>query len=95
MISLVGLILMSASSESIRLVRLTIVNKSGLDVEINLTGEEGENFYYLRVPEGDRSFPTEMMFTIIPDTYASLPYYVVLGIPSMVMVAIRKAKHWI
>lgn len=80
-ISLIVLITMSTGSESIRLARLTIVNKSGLDIEISLTGEEEENFYYLRVPEGDRTFPTKRVFTIIPDTYASQLYYVELWDP--------------
>ena len=73
--------LMTASPKSIKLVRLTIVNKSGLPLEIKLSGENVENFYYLRVPAGDRTLPTEEVFTIARDTYQVQPYYIELWDP--------------
>lgn len=72
---------MAASLKSIKLVRLTIVNKSGLPLEIKLTGENVENFYYLRIPTGDRTLPTEEIFTIARDTYQVQPYYIELWDP--------------
>lgn len=74
-------ILLSASALPIRLVRLTIVNKSGLPLEIRLTGEDTDASYYLRVEEGDRQFPAEGVFTIVPGTYQMQPYYIELWDP--------------
>ena len=74
-------VLLSASTLPIRLVRLTIVNKSGLPIEIRLTGEDVDTSYYLRVEEGDRQFPAEGVFTIVPGTYQMQPYYIELWDP--------------
>lgn len=72
-----------------RLVKLIIVNKSGLPVEVRLTGlgifdptgiEEG-NSYYFRIPEGNKIAPTERSFTIVPDYYTVQPYYISLWDP--------------
>lgn len=82
LVVLLTFLLVSADSWSIRLVRLTIVNKSGLPLEIRLTNEEDENlFYYLRLEEGDRILPSEQVFTIIPGTYTIEPYYIELWDP--------------
>jgi len=81
MVSLLSLLLVSANVLPIRLVRLTIVNKSGLPLEIRLTGENTETSYYLRIEEGDRLLPTEKVFTIIPGTYKMQPYYIELWDP--------------
>jgi len=59
-----------------KLVRLTIINKSTFDLEIGLTGQEYEQMYTLRVPEGDKDSPEEKVFTIVPDVYRFIPYYV-------------------
>lgn len=81
-ISLLALLLISANGLPIRLVRLTIVNKSGFPLEIRLTNEEDSNsFYYLRLDEGDRSNPIEKIFTIIPGRYLMQPYYIELWDP--------------
>lgn len=64
-----------------QLIQLTIVNKSGLPLEIGLTGTFEEKFYYLRIPKGDRLFPMEKTFTIVPDEYAIQPYYTELWDP--------------
>lgn len=58
------------------LVRLTVVNKSGMPVEIRLSGQEAENFYYLRIGEGSRLAPTEKVFTVAPDAYAATVYFI-------------------
>ncbi len=76
---------MVAANGSVRLIRLTIVNKSGRDIEIELTGSCDKNYkyyhYYLRVPAGDRLLPTEMVFTVFPDKYSMSVYYVELWDP--------------
>ncbi len=59
-----------------KLVRLTIINKSTFPLEIGLTGQEYEQIYYLRIPEGDVESPSEKIFTIVPDIYRFIPYYV-------------------
>ena len=79
--SMITLILATAGQPSIKLVRLTIVNKSGMDIEVRLTGEIETNFYYLRIPAGDRALPTERVFTIIPDKYHMQAYYIELWDP--------------
>jgi hypothetical protein len=82
---LLALVLMAVMSGSTRLVRLTIVNKSGLAIEIELTGSleecDEDYHYYLRVPEGDRLWPEEKVFTILPDKYTMSVYYVELWDP--------------
>lgn len=65
----------------IRMVQLTLVNKSGLEVHVRLTGSCDENVYYLRLPAGDRLLPAEKTFTIAPDTYTMQPYYIELWDP--------------
>ena len=88
--SLLTLMFIGAYAGAGRLVRLIIVNKSGLPVEVQLTGLtgivgptgiEGENSYYLRVPKGSKLFPTEKSFTIVPDYYTVQPYYIPLWDP--------------
>jgi len=73
LVTLLSLLLIGA--DQVRLVRLTIVNKSGEKIDIQLTGQEPENFYYLRIPAGDRQFPTTKVFTIVPHTYSMQPIY--------------------
>jgi hypothetical protein len=83
-IGLLVTILAAAISGPVKLVRLTIINKSGLDIEIELTGsceETDEDHYYLHVPEGSRLFPMEKVFTILPDKYTMGVHYVELWDP--------------
>lgn len=80
-ISLLTLFLIGGNPYPHRLIQLTIVNMSGLPLEIGLTGTFEENFYYLRIPQGDRLFPMEKTFTIVPDEYAIQPYYIELWDP--------------
>jgi len=88
--SLLALMFIGAYAGAGRLVRLIIVNKSGLPVEVQLTGLtgivgptgiEGENSYYLRVPKGDRLVPMVKSFTIVPDYYTVQSYYIELWDP--------------
>jgi hypothetical protein len=86
--SLLALMFIGAYAGAGRLVRLIIVNKSGLPVEVQLTGqgeEEGQgeevHTYYLHVPKGNRLAPTVKSFTIVPDYYTVQPYYIELWDP--------------
>jgi hypothetical protein len=74
-------LLIAASPDQVNLVRFTVINKSGLPMEVKLTGQNDENFYYLRIPAGDRSSPSETVFTIVRDIYRMQPYYIELWDP--------------
>lgn len=53
-----------------KLVRLTVINKSGDDVFIKLTGSPATDaYYYLTIPAGDRDNPTVKVFTVWVDLY--------------------------
>jgi len=80
-ISLLAMLTIGADSPPSKLVRLTISNKSGLPIEISLTGQTWEYFYYLRIPSGTRKNPTVQIFSVIPDCYASALYFVELWDP--------------
>jgi hypothetical protein len=78
---LFSMFLTGAAPLPIRLVCFTVVNKSGMDIELSLTSKYKEQFYYLRIPEGTAGNPTEKVFTLIPDSYTSSIYYVELWDP--------------
>jgi hypothetical protein len=80
-LSLFSMFLTGVAPFPIRLVRFTVVNKSGMDIELSLTSKDKEQFYYLRIPEGTAGNPTEKVFTLIPDSYTSSIYYVELWDP--------------
>lgn len=73
--------LLSMGASTGRLTRLTVINKSGRDIEMSLSGRELDQVYYLRVSEGSRQSPTEKVFTVTPDVYTSILYYVELWDP--------------
>jgi hypothetical protein len=53
-----------------RMLRLTIINKSGYDVYMKLEGSDvTEAFYYLTIPAGDRDEPVVKVFTVMADLY--------------------------
>lgn len=58
------------------LFRLKIINKSSLPIELTLTGQDNNGFYVLRVLGASRGVPTEQIFTVSPDTYATSLFYV-------------------
>ena len=65
-----------ASGPSLRLVKLTVINKSGNEVMIKLEGSElGKQFYYLTIPAGDKYFPSTSTFTILEDVYKRTTWY--------------------
>jgi len=56
--------------------RLTVINRSTLPIAVRLNGLQEEEFYYLRVPAGERFIPAEKDFTIIKDIYRAQIYYI-------------------
>jgi hypothetical protein len=79
------LALMLVSAEPIELIRLTIINKSEMDIAIQLTSLTGpcinkndvsqSRFYYLPVPEGSKDLPNAKVYTIERNTYAMRVFY--------------------
>jgi hypothetical protein len=65
-----------ADSVPTPLMRLVVVNKSGLPIEIRLTGQELGNIYYLRLAKGSRAAPVEQTFTVAADAYAATIYFI-------------------
>ncbi|MBN1148376.1 MAG: hypothetical protein JXA78_14045 [Anaerolineales bacterium] len=74
-ISILALFLVSA--DPVKLARLTLVNKSGMEIAVQLRSIEDDLLtYYLRVPEGDREHPYAMAFTIERDAYYMQLHYI-------------------
>ena len=57
------------AADPIRMVRFSVINKSGMDIGFWLWGQTQDEYYYLTIPKGDRGHPTEKSFTIVPDLY--------------------------
>ena len=68
--------LLLASGPALRVVRLTVINKSGNDVFLKLEGSDiGKQFYYLTIPAGTKTFPTVRVFTVVEDVYTRTTTY--------------------
>ncbi len=85
-LAFLSLLLAGASPQPAKLIRLTVVNRSGLPVEIGLTGNIINKYnqhitYYLRLPKNDPRGDTVREFTIFPDKYSMKFYYVELWDP--------------
>jgi len=53
-----------------KMVKLTIINKSGYDVYMRLEGSPlTDTFHYLTIEAGDRDAPVTKLFTIMSDVY--------------------------
>ncbi len=85
LLPLLALLLIAGSEEPTDLIRLTVVNKSEREANIQLQAipkvccnkadvVQGE-FYYLTVPKGDKFHPVTKTFTIAKDTYRMYVYY--------------------
>ncbi len=84
-ITLLSLLLISADRPT-DTIRLTIINKSGMDIAVQLRSRTIEainskdvlrgEFYYLPVAEGSREAPNVKVFDIQQDTYAMQLLYV-------------------
>ena len=64
-----------------RTVRVTVINKSGMPVDVRLTGKYQEKIYYVRIPEGNRTIPAEAVVDVIPDEYSFQIFYIELWDP--------------
>lgn len=64
-----SLFLTIVAADTVRLVRLTIVNKSGYQAFINLNGVDLGQQYYLTIPKGTKDYPETNVYTILPDVY--------------------------
>ena len=65
-----------ASGPSLRIVRLTVINKSGNEVMIKLEGSDmGKQFYYLTIPAGSKDWPHVEVFTVLEDVYDRTTWY--------------------
>ncbi len=77
---ILALFLMGSKPVNKELVRLTIINKSGVELFIQLdnleTNYEGEILYNFTIPEGDRETPTVMEYTIYKDIYNVTMLYI-------------------
>ena len=85
-LALLSLLLVGTCPKPAKLIRLTVVNKSGLPVEIGLTGKikinaYQYNTYYLRIPKNSTPVKAIKEFTIIPDKYSMHIYYLELWDP--------------
>jgi hypothetical protein len=78
-IALVSLLLSGA--KRLKLYRFTIINKAGMEIAVQLDGDELGQFYYLTIPTGDAASPAKRTFTLVPDTYAMQVYYLELWDP--------------
>ena len=68
--------LLMASGPSLRIVKLTVINKSGNEVMIKLVGSDvGKQFYYLTIPAGSKDWPTVEVFTVLEDVYERTTWY--------------------
>lgn len=79
-------LLLGAASDPVDPIRLTIINKSDMDIAVQLQGitkvccnksdtQKGE-FYYLRVAAGSRALPTTKTFIIERDTYTMQMFFI-------------------
>lgn len=85
-LTLLGLLLVGACPKPTKLIRLTVVNKSGLPIEIGMTGqiyfnEFQKNTYYLSLQKNDPRGSTVREFTVIPDKYSMQFNYIELWDP--------------
>ena len=65
-----------ASGPPLKLKTLTVINKSGNDVMLKLTGSDvGKQFYYLTNPAGTKEWPTVTTWTVLEDIYDRVTYY--------------------
>jgi hypothetical protein len=70
---ILAVFLMGSDSEF--LVRFTVINQSEVDIGIRLTNTEKDINYYLSIPEGDKEYPTEKEFTLVPAIYEMQVFY--------------------
>ena len=82
--SILALLLVSA--KPISLIRLTLINKSGMEIAVQLTSvtqhainqaiTRETRFYYLPVTEGSKELPSLKLYTIEENTYIMQVFYI-------------------
>ncbi len=85
LIALLALLLIAGSAPN-PTIRLTIINKSGMDIAVQLRaagrdyyncgGNTDPKFYYLSVPTGDREEPVVKWFDIEEEVYSLQVFYI-------------------
>lgn len=83
--AILTILLTGAKKSPTETVRLNIINKSNFEIAIQLNAKSQEcvnqcgssegNFYYLRVPTGDRQTPAAKTFEIEKNTYTMQLFY--------------------
>ncbi|MBN2547949.1 MAG: hypothetical protein JXB15_02235 [Anaerolineales bacterium] len=92
LLAVLVMLLACGGSDGVRLVRLTVINKSGMELEVRLSsncsylrslGVKASEcpWYVLHVPEGDRYAPSETVFTIVREIYAASVDYLEIWDP--------------
>ena len=75
LIVVVASVLLMAAAP-MRLIRLTVINKSEHTIYMKLEGSSvGEQFYYLTIAKGTKSLPEVATFTIVQDVYSRTTWY--------------------
>jgi len=59
----------------VKLVRMSIINKSSHVIYMKLQGQTFDQFYYLTVPEGSRLAPVYETYTLVKDAYSRVTTY--------------------
>ena len=69
-------VFLTAAAPPLKLLRLTIINKSGNEVYLKLEGSDiGGQFYYLTIPAGTKEWPHVVTFTVLSDIYDRTTWY--------------------
>ncbi|MCC7128819.1 MAG: hypothetical protein B6D39_07330 [Anaerolineae bacterium UTCFX2] len=79
-------LLLVGADRPVDTIRLTIINKSGMEIAIQLRSSDYEcanskdivrgDFYYLTIPKGDRETPAIKAFDIQKNTYGMQLFYI-------------------
>jgi hypothetical protein len=67
LIAILALFLLGAKGAKVS--TLTLVNKSGMSVNVSILANDLSKNYFLNIPEGSRTSPYTTKVTIISDTY--------------------------
>ena len=69
-------VFLTAAAPPLKLLRLTVINKSGNEVYLKLEGSElGGQFYYLTIAAGTKEYPKVEVFTVLSDIYSRTTWY--------------------
>lgn len=88
------LMLLLVALAPLRLVRLTTINKSGWPINVQMTGKEFKQPYYLQLEKGSRSSPETNIYTILPDRYKVNIYFNDDGIWKDCISELIPVRYW-